>query len=66
MKVTERDWKAGCPSSTRTRPPPSATALGAKPGDLILMVGAEFRKACVSLGAVRTQLGKDLKLARTR
>jgi aspartyl-tRNA synthetase len=39
------------------------SALGAKPGDLILMVGAEFRKACLSLGAVRTQLGKDLKLA---
>jgi len=38
-------------------------ALGAAPGDLILMVGADYRKACVSLGAVRTQLGKDLKLA---
>ena len=27
------------------------------------MVGADFRKACVSLGAVRAQLGKDLELA---
>jgi aspartyl-tRNA synthetase len=38
-------------------------ALGAKPGDLVLLVGAAFRTACVSLGAVRSQLGKDLSLA---
>ncbi len=39
------------------------SALGARPGDLILLVGAEFRPACLSLGAVRTQLGRELKLA---
>jgi aspartyl-tRNA synthetase len=35
--------------------------LGAKPGDLILMVAdAKKRVACQSLGAVRSKLGKDL------
>ncbi|MDE5898784.1 MAG: aspartate--tRNA ligase [Treponemataceae bacterium] len=38
--------------------------LGAKPGDLLLFVADARRKvACVSLGAVRSRLGKDLKLA---
>ncbi|MFZ5859870.1 MAG: aspartate--tRNA ligase [Spirochaetota bacterium] len=37
--------------------------LGAKPGDLILLVADEKKKiACTALGAVRTQLGKDLGL----
>ncbi len=40
------------------------SALGAKPGDLILLVGAERRKACVSLGAVRQQLGRELGLCK--
>lgn len=35
--------------------------LGAKPGDLIILVAdAKRRVACVSLGAVRSKLGKDL------
>jgi aspartyl-tRNA synthetase len=35
--------------------------LGAKPGDLILMVADSRRKvACTALGAVRSKLGKDL------
>jgi len=35
--------------------------MGAKPGDLILLVAdAKRRVACVSLGAVRSKLGKDL------
>ena len=35
--------------------------MGAKPGDLILMVADSKRKiACQSLGAVRSRLGKDL------
>jgi aspartyl-tRNA synthetase len=35
--------------------------LGAKPGDLILMVADSKRKvACTALGAVRSRLGKDL------
>ncbi|HWR12725.1 MAG TPA: aspartate--tRNA ligase [Rectinemataceae bacterium] len=37
--------------------------LGAKPGDLILMVAdAKAKVACVSLGAVRSKLGRDLGL----
>jgi aspartyl-tRNA synthetase len=37
------------------------TTLGAKPGDLILMVAdSKHRVACTSLGAVRSKLGKDL------
>ncbi len=38
-------------------------ALGAKPGDLVLMVADAKRKvACQSLGAVRSKLGRDLGL----
>jgi aspartyl-tRNA synthetase len=38
--------------------------LGAKAGDLLLFVADTRKKvACVSLGAVRSKLGKDLKLA---
>jgi aspartyl-tRNA synthetase len=37
--------------------------LGAKPGDLVLMVADSKRKvACTALGAVRSRLGKDLGL----
>jgi aspartyl-tRNA synthetase len=37
--------------------------MGAKPGDLILMVADSKRKvACTALGAVRSKLGKDLGL----
>jgi len=40
-----------------------AQGLGAKPGDLILLVADKKKKiACTALGAVRTQLGKDLGL----
>jgi aspartyl-tRNA synthetase len=38
-------------------------ALDAKPGDLILICAdADIKTACVSLGAVRSNLGKDLNL----
>ena len=36
--------------------------LGAEPGDLILMVADRWKTACTALGAVRTRLGRDLKL----
>jgi len=39
------------------------SGLGAKPGDLILLVAdAKAKVACVSLGAVRSKLGRDLHL----
>jgi len=63
MKVTAAGLEGGVAKFYADQAAGITGALGAKPGDLILMVGAEFRKACVSLGAVRTQLGKDLKLA---
>jgi aspartyl-tRNA synthetase len=43
--------------------PAVISGLGAKPGDLILMVAdAKAKVACTSLGAVRSKLGKDLGL----
>ena len=37
--------------------------LGAKPGDLVLMIAdCKHRIACTALGAVRSKLGKDLEL----
>jgi aspartyl-tRNA synthetase len=63
MKVTAAGLEGGVAKFYADQAAAITSALGAKQGDLILMVGAEFRKACTSLGAVRTQLGKDLKLA---
>lgn len=37
-------------------------ALGAAEGDLLLFVADSWKVACTALGAVRTKLGKDLKL----
>jgi aspartyl-tRNA synthetase len=63
MKVTDAGLEGGISKFYTEQAAAIRTALGARPGDLILMVGAEFRTACLSLGAVRVQLGKDLKLA---
>ena len=38
-------------------------ALGAEPGDLLLMVAAPWRTACTALGAVRTELARREGLA---
>jgi aspartyl-tRNA synthetase len=42
---------------------PIIAALGARDGDLILMVGGQWKKACLALGAVRSQLARELGLA---
>ena len=63
MKVTDAGLEGGVSKFYADQAAAIRTALGANPGDLILMVGADHRKACIALGAVRTQLGKDLKLA---
>ncbi len=63
MKVTDAGLEGGISKFYGEQAAAIRTALGARPGDLVLMVGADFRKACLSLGAVRVQLGKDLKLA---
>ncbi len=63
MKVTEAGLDGGISKFFTEQAAEIRTALEAKPGDLILLVGAPFRTACVSLGAVRAQLGRDLSLA---
>ncbi len=63
MKVTEQGLEGGVSKFYADQAAAIRESLGAKPGDLILMVGADARRACVSLGAVRTQFGKDLNLA---
>jgi aspartyl-tRNA synthetase len=62
MKVTDAGLDGGVSKFYAEQAADIKTALGAKTGDLILMVGAEFRAACLSLGAVRSQLGRELKL----
>ena len=65
MKVTEAGLDTGISRFFADQAAaPSFHALGAKPGDLILLVGAERRKACLSLGAVRQQLGRELGLCK--
>jgi aspartyl-tRNA synthetase len=63
MKVTDAGLDGGISKFFTDQAAEIKSALGAAAGDLILLVAAEHRKACVSLGAVRTQLGKDLNLA---
>jgi aspartyl-tRNA synthetase len=63
MKVTESGLDGGVSKFFAEQAAEIRSTLGATPGDLILLVGADFRTACVSLGAVRAQLGRELKLA---
>ena len=63
MKVTEAGLDGGVGKFFADQSAGITAGLGAKPGDLILMVGADWRKACTSLGAVRLQLGRELGLA---
>jgi aspartyl-tRNA synthetase len=63
MKVTDAGVDGGVSKFYAEQAADIKAALGAKTGDLILMVGAEFRAACLSLGAVRVQLARELKLA---
>jgi aspartyl-tRNA synthetase len=64
MKVTEAGLEGGIAKFYAGQAADIAKALGAKPGDLVLLVGAEPRTACLSLGAVRSQLGRELGLAK--
>ncbi len=63
MKVSEAGLDGGVSRFYAEQAADIKAALGAKTGDLVLMVGAEFRAACLSLGAVRVQLARELKLA---
>jgi aspartyl-tRNA synthetase len=60
MKVTESGLEGGISKFYEPVQQEVSGALGAKPGDLILLVGGEWKKTCLSLGAVRSQLGRDL------
>jgi len=62
MKVTEAGLEGGVAKFYAGQAAPIAAALGAKPGDLVLLVGAERRISCTSLGAVRSQLARELAL----
>ncbi len=62
MKVTDAGLEGGIAKFYAGQATAIVHALGAKPGDLVLLVGAERRIACVSLGAVRSQLGRELAL----
>jgi aspartyl-tRNA synthetase len=64
MKVSEGGLEGGVAKFYAPLAVEVSKALGARPGDLILLVGADWKKACTALGAVRTQLGRDLGLAK--
>jgi aspartyl-tRNA synthetase len=63
MKVTDAGLEGGISKFYEPLQQEVVQGMGAKPGDLILLVGAEWKKACLSLGAVRSQLGKALGLS---
>jgi aspartyl-tRNA synthetase len=63
MKVNQAGALEGGASKFFSEPARIVQGLGAKPGDLILIVADKKKKiACTALGAVRSQLGKDLGL----
>jgi len=66
MKVTESGLEGGVARFFEQvrgeQGEPVAETVGAGAGDLVLMVGADFRTACTSLGAVRLRLADQLGL----
>jgi aspartyl-tRNA synthetase len=64
MKVTEAGLEGGIAKFYAPLAGQILEALEARAGDLLLLVGADWKKACTSLGAVRALLGRDLKLAK--
>ena len=63
MKVTGEGLDGGISKFYESVQREVIETLGASPGDLIVAVGAQWRKTCLSLGAVRSQLGRQLGLA---
>ncbi len=64
MKVTkEKTLEGGVAKFFEKTASPVITGLGAQPGDLLLFVADKLKIACTALGAVRSRLGQDLKLA---
>jgi aspartyl-tRNA synthetase len=62
MKVTDSGLEGGISKFYDALQQEVVKTLSAKSGDLILLVGAEWKKACLSLGAVRSQLAMELNL----
>lgn len=63
MKVGEEGLEGGISKFFADQADEVISSLEAKPGDLILAVADSWNTACTSMGAVRSRLGKDLKLA---
>ena len=62
MRVGEQGLDGGIARFYEAQGPDICQGLKAKPGDLILLVGADWKTACTSLGAVRSRLGRELEL----
>ena len=62
-KVTEAGLEGGIGRFFAGQAAAIRAALGAKAGDLLLFVADTRKTACTALGAVRSHLGRDLKLA---
>ena len=62
MKVTEAGIEGGIAKFYGERSAEIQQGLGAKAGDLILFVAADWHTACTALGAVRLKLGRELGL----
>jgi len=62
MKVTGSGLEGGISKFYDALQQEVVKTLSVKSGDLILFVGAEWKKACLSLGAVRSQLAKERNL----
>ncbi len=62
MKVTESGLDGGVARFFGALEDEVISATGARPGDIILMVGDSWRTACFSLGVVRNRLGRELGL----
>ena len=62
MKITPDGLDGGVSKFYATQADAVCKAMDARPGDLILLMGSDWKTAVESLGAVRVQLAKDLSL----
>jgi aspartyl-tRNA synthetase len=62
MKVSDNRLEGGIARFYENMGGEIISGLAAEEGDLILLIGSDWKTACVSLGAVRNRLGKELKL----
>lgn len=62
MKVTDDGLDGGIAKFFAGNSDELIAGLGAKSGDLLLFVADKWKTACTALGAVRSRLGRDLRL----